>query len=758
MPEKNRKLFFIFSFIFLFIISFSFISANAVFNTIPARSLSTLMEVQFNLNTYCYSNAGISGCADSSYALQFINPDTSQSVFLFPNSYNDNSYFRISLGSNGIVNIQSKLKNLNNFNIIVRGADVPLSSQTSTSFILNINSITAPIQKQSLGPLILSGNETVTYAVSNLFSNYNAISVSYSDNVLAQSIFLKISTGSQCSTGAIKVCLTGSEAGNSYITISGQNISYFGKIGITAYNSAGQTSLSNNGLSLTVNPYTINIITSPPFRNPFSVAPLSMGFNEIRTLNLDDMWSNYTYINATFINPDTANNVTVRLGVINGTIYSDSFNTNSVFTISLTNFLYPTVKMQVTSKETSASFPVFLSACNNGGCDSTFNVEWVFINGTLPTATPISIAPIIMSTNSLKNFDLTHLFSNFDSLKITFEDINSRDTAQGIDSKNSVKLNETLNIMLNGSSYDFGTVHLQGGDFSNSFNSPAFSGSVSTSFHYLIKMLISSGNLTINGDTVLEAPTPVSYENYQVNSNDGEDLNFSATGDAIIYSIALVTDYVIVTLPNDYSILPASATNFNTSSIFIVNVTNSTGYNYINQTSIAFPVYFFRLYENGILSINSGDTPINVYVSPSACNSVGCIGGTSLNNIISNFSILFKIVSDTNPELSQINNSAIAGAVSGFLGLYPPADTLSAREKIFYVIISMLIITVIIFVIGFFIFKSQSALPLVYISGILNAILFIFFIAIGYIATVIWITGILIIAVLIFFKLFGGKG
>lgn len=745
----RAKKFLFFSFLFVFLFSLIFLSTNvsalASFNPIPNRDLSMFMTTGFDLDTYCYSTSFTTGCSASSYNLQFINPDTSQPVFLFPSGFSSNSYFDISLGTNGVIIIHTFNKVLSRMIIDAHASDIPLSSQPiSSGFFLSVNGMTAPQQTQSLSPLILNGNDTAVYSVSNFFTNYNSISVSYSDPVLAQSIYLPLSTGGICSVGAIKVCLNGTNAGQSYITITGRNISYFGKIVIIAYNIAGQTALSNGGLSVTVIPQvSSSALLTPPTRKPFSVAPLSLGFNELKTLNLDLLWSNYTYVNATFINPDTSNNVTVRLGSINGTAYNDNFNSNSVFSLSLISSSFPTTILQVYSNRTSASFPVFLTACNNIGCNSTDifgnqNIEWVYINGTLPTAVPISIAPISMGFNSLKSFDLRKIFSNFDTLKIMFEDINSRDLGV-IPSKNSVKLSKVLNQNLNTSSYDFGVAQFEGGDFS-------------VIYHYLISLAVHTGQLTINGQTVLTSP--VAYADYYVNSVEGQDLNFTSTGDAVIYSIQLTTDQVNATVSSNYNEDISVASNFSTSSFLITNVTNSTGNSFTNQTNIAFPVFFTRLYQSGIFSINSGDTSYHLRVYPSACNSIGCIGGPFLNNRMNNFTINFIINGVTNPELNQINNSAISGTINAFLGLFPSADTLELRQKVFYVIISMLFITVLIFAMGFGIFKSQSAVPLIVISGILNLFLFVLFIAIGYIPAVIWITASVIIVTLIFLKLF----
>lgn len=715
-PIFKRKFIPIFSVLFFFvffILNSHLVSATAQFNIIPSVSLTQYQETIVNLNSYCYSDTYPTGCASSSYWIQFINPDNSQTVTLFPSGSLDTSYFFIQLKSNGLIDIQSKAKTVNYLPITVHASDVPLTSQaTVTSFNININPLIAPVQIQSVGNLVLNGNQTAVYSVSNLFLNYDTVRVTFDDPVLAQSVQIGISQGGQCSTGAITVCVNATSEGNAYLTVSGLNTGYSGLMTVTASNQWGHTSLS---FQVTVIPVQLVAPQNPPSRNPFSIAPIQLQYYDSQIISIDQLWSNYTFVNATFYNPDTASNSTIAFGTIGSITYTNSYLETSQFIIDLESFNSPHANLRVISKNISTNFTIYMTACNPAGCDSTDNAEPVYIAGVLPTANPVSLGQILMGFNQVKNYDMNLLFSNYNKLKITYTDpINSRKT---IISQSGITLSSSM--------YDFGTPAFIGGDFN-------------TVFHYVVTAHLNSGNLSFNGGQQNLTGAGY-YQNLIINSNAGQDFNITATGSATINSISLFIDQLNVTLENQYNKFPSTINSYNVSGTLNVLVVNSTG-NFTVTKNIAVPFFFPKLYEHGILSITSGTTEESLTLYPTACNPAGCVSGTFLNNIVGNFSIPLIITSNPYPELSQVQSPFIQNLLTFFLNLFP--DNVSLIQGILISLLTMLFADVIFFILFAIITKgeSDSYIVPVAISFFADAGLFIFFIFKGYIPTAVWIT------------------
>lgn len=437
-------------FIFAFI---SLTSATAQFQAIPAVNMSFNSYYPLNLNVFCSSTIQGDSCDYSSYRLQFVDPDTSQSVVLFPTGTSSNSVFSINLSSSGLVYIYSHSSSIST-SILVYASDQPLSSQVSTSFNLNINNGIQPIVLQSLANQVLYGTQTINYQLQTIFNYVTTFRVTYTDTNLSQSISLQ-SDYVGCSVGVIQACLTGSS-----LSISSLNQSYNGTITLTGINSYGTVQTS---FILTTIPFQPNY-TSAPYHKPFTLAPIytTGEYKKLYYIDLSQLYGNATYylINVTipynvtpyaqnfnYINVSSAPN-----GVNSYSSWSSVSNSTPPSPIAYSGFYYGQVNeffpwAYLSDQHTIVILDQFdkrinitnttiifnISGCNSVGCTSTDafgNRDRIIFNHVLipPTAKPFSIAPIYLNLHDTKTSDLNDLYSGYDYLRIFWNDSNGNYT------------------------------------------------------------------------------------------------------------------------------------------------------------------------------------------------------------------------------------------------------------------------------------------------------------------------------------------
>jgi len=95
--------------------------------------------------------------------------------------------------------------------------------------------------------------------------------------------------------------------------------------------------------------------------------------------------------------------------------------------------------------------------------------------------------------------------------------------------------------------------------------------------------------------------------------------------------------------------------------------------------------------------------------------------------------------------------------MSWVIGLFPDSEDLSTAQRIGFVLISMLLITVVLLLIAH---TQTGGIPstMLYITGFLNFILMVFFISIGYISIGVVVVLSLILIALTWFKFSNGNG
>lgn len=120
---------------FLFIFLIGFVSAIASISGVPNINLQLLDYEEFNVNTYATGNDNISNI------ITFNNPVNGQSVVLYGDigGQHSNIYFTISLGTTGLVQIQSNNLQLVSIPILVSVGN-NRQTQDADSFILSIQS------------------------------------------------------------------------------------------------------------------------------------------------------------------------------------------------------------------------------------------------------------------------------------------------------------------------------------------------------------------------------------------------------------------------------------------------------------------------------------------------------------------------------------------------------------------------------------------------------------------------------------------
>lgn len=112
---------------------------------------------------------------------------------------------------------------------------------------------------------------------------------------------------------------------------------------------------------------------------------------------------------------------------------------------------------------------------------------------------------------------------------------------------------------------------------------------------------------------------------------------------------------------------------------------------------------------------------------------------------------------DTNYHTPDNNGASFIGGISDDFGeLFPHESMLSSRAKYAYVFISLLFITLLIYFLAWKVAGISNIIH--YVVGLVNFVLFCFFISIGYIPVMLLIMFFLVIIALVFFRLKGGGG
>lgn len=800
----------IFTFIFLNCIN---VSATAFFNPVPPVSLSIYQETVVNLNQFCYSDIAFTQCAPSSYSVQFTDPDTGSTVTLYSfSSTSSNSYFTASLGSNGNLNLMSKGKSLDRIGIVVRGSDVPLTSGVNTvGFYFSISNYNPPIQDNPLQPISLAGNYTYFLDLTKIFSNFNSISIAYSDPISAQSQYFRVGFGqSQCSqVGAIQACLNGTIGGQMYLYINSQNLASNISMYLTAFNQFGQTP-ANSPLYITTQPQ-VQSYTSPPNLTGAQFPNIIIGYDNIGYVSLYDFIQNYTFINATItMNTQPGGNhkdIYLQIGQINNTLYTNSVYQDENISFSLitdafqqvgqtifaavVNSFFPgsfTVNpgyaLLINSKETYTEAIITFRACNNAGCVGNFS-NFIFLG---IQQNPPAIDKTFAQANSFKIIK-NNIVYNYDLLKYLAQSYTSSQQSQwyitsttvtGINPdspydpsriRNSTLTNLSVThedpINTNTNYRVLNSTNISSSLFD--LGSVIFPNEYSTSlYHYVASFTINSGNITINGGPYNNFNlTPGTYNNYNVLSNSGSDLNFTSNGNAIINSIDIYFDQVNETLSSIFIPLTQGVGNgsYVSEGTFSFTLTNSTlSRNFIGSPS-DFPYYSLRLYPSGMLQLTSGSSEKNVTLAFSFCNLGGCTSTVSANPQAVPGGINYTavpILSEVHISTSSYNNlgsssQTVNNVVGSFLGIFPQAEQLTDKQKTIYVILTMFILNFLLFIIMFLVSGEVQPGPILTILGVVDFLLFLLFLYLRYIPTVVILVAAFVAIGYILIKLVFGR-
>lgn len=638
MKKKYIPLFFIFVILFLSLVS-------ASFNSIGTQYMIHNDFKSINLGYYC------STCDYTSYGIQFTNPDTGQSVYLFPGTSSNNSYFSIYLSNYGGISITSKSKDLNTI-ITVYGADDPYSSQYTKYFTLDIATTQAPVQIFSFNSLQLSGNESYTYDMNNIFLDYNNIQVSFNDGGSTHLL------QSSCYYGNISVCLTGNY--NRFLTITGTNQSYSGSFQIIASNLYGTTYSPSFPVVVGIS----TTFTATPYSKPFTpgidfLKPEiehsvynGMWSNESgttwNTYSISDFYGNYSNMGIEYtiynFSPSPGgpySNMTFRLIgngsiVYNGTFVNGTARPARWTTTSKTAYATivendtlifswswisdnNNVSISIGATDTNYYKDFRLLACNLVGCndvDDFGNPKVLLINFTrqLPQALPISIAPMYIDLNSQKSYDMNQFFTDWDNITASW------------------------------------------------------------------------------------------------NNSDGT--SFSVT-------------------------TPASGTN---------SVTDPS------NASFGLTYKVSMLY-NGIINVQSYNTATNFTVHLLACNSAGCVNGTTLTEHKFDVRIFNQSGGQLNTDI--IKNTFWNNIYNSFISLFPDSSYLNSQQKAGFVIMVFFVITALVFTVG--LMGGAEVMPLLVISGGLDTVTAFFLIAKGYIPVTILAVLAGVVGIIMLIKYLGGR-
>lgn len=455
---RNQKFFLIFSLFFIFL----FLNLNSV----SAAALWTykLNDINMVFNSHITGNIK-SFCTDCTYFwITFRNPDNLVQTYFLKSSDNkklSNSYFDFKLSSNGQVDFWTKNKAMNkntDTQFSVYASNNGNTPQVYQYFYLRIRGNNADGSsgiKPSLSVKLeesiqIEGNNTWSSNIINSFvqappqtpTNYF---LHITEHPTIKDFILNTITNKECWTGtSVTICMD--KGGNYEIKGNNKTSSSTLYIQIRATNEWGEA-ISAPVYIHSVPTVTLNYTTTVPFRSFDTLIPLEIDFNETKGVILDNIWSNFLYINAT-ITADNGTNITLTG---NPNVPLQSILQKSNFTAFVTyNGLF------IKSNYTPTTFNVWLSACNLAGCDTTANIQNVIIQGSVPEQTygdvdtPITI---VLEYNQFKALDFNNHFNNLTEIRINWsDDITvynySLSTPNGTDLNKSSQIQATIPVQL----------------------------------------------------------------------------------------------------------------------------------------------------------------------------------------------------------------------------------------------------------------------------------------------------------------------
>lgn len=504
-----------------------------------------------------------------------------------------------------------------------------------------------------------------------------------------------------------------------------------------------------------------------------SFGPTIIYGNDSRTYDLNNFFNNYNKIQVIFNEPLLAQPVVLT------SQFNQNQTSNGLINVRLTGtsddfYLTITGKNNTYSSAQIGGNSFTIIAYNNNGNSNgnpfsvtTFPSSQGFSN--LPIRNPISISSLLVNQNvttigttvlSPGSKDLGVIYGNYDVLG-AFVTLYNDTTLNGWDI--------TLRFYNNGSVF-----------FNRSDGPSGFFGNID------IPLTFQKTNTSLNlFDLGFVSPGSTTFvTNFYGNKfNVGDYFNLTIFPEACnnmgcinVDSFGNKDQYLVQTIPG---VLPQSLPftfdgqmGFNTNKFFDLNKLFS-GYNNltifwtegatnyslvmppsgINTTifvSGGNPIYQVNLFSTGILEVLSTNVAHSFSITFLACNSVGCIPGGFLTQPQT---ILVNIQQNFN-QVSGVTNGFWNSAFNVILGLFPDALTLSSFQKIAYIIITMVLFTALIL---FFSYKAHSSvLSSIYVSGVIDFLIFIYFIFKGYVSAVI-ILVLLAIAALVFYLNRKGK-
>lgn len=423
-------------FLFLFLFSFVFlslVSAAASIGNIPDMHLTYDDYGSVDVSDYA------TGYDDDSTVVSFINPDTGTLVYLWGDTggENQNSYFNIALSVGGLIQVESKSKDLNGRAITVSVGN-SFTTEDNDVFLIFVEQ-QPPTQIASILPISLSSSGSATRTMSNYFNNYDTINVTYTDPV-AGVISLERSKGQSLvsnTSGKVNVTLSTSSS-NIFLSVTSKGQAYSGTWTITASNNEGEVS-TTIGVSTTAAAGTaIQQIASIP--NFYMVYPsrdlyldgssVSFGYflsmqNYFSTPGTSVVNANISFYNASgfYLGSLLGNNSVDGQASYGYLVSAGNWRWHQGFESDTDwyNFIY-----SYSSLPSGLSLPYVLTIKYNltnsvNSVQASFNVTLYPSTGYVPDV-PVqiaTIAPVTMAPNSVHFFNPLDFFTDFENITIS---------------------------------------------------------------------------------------------------------------------------------------------------------------------------------------------------------------------------------------------------------------------------------------------------------------------------------------------------
>lgn len=372
--------------------------------------------------------------------LTFQNPDTGSAVTLFGGHSHHNSFFDVTLSTGGLISIGGNSPTSALPMSVTIGNN--FTSEASNTFYFRVVNTYSPSVVSTFSNLTLgSYGGSFSFDAGSYFDNFNRISISYSDTVLSQTVFMDRYLGQpvRSSNGSVYV-LMGATSTTVFATITSNGYDYQQTFNVTAYNSYGQVSqMFRVNTSSFTSPQTeiyhgatwfenvlssvdydafgivplVNVSLSKIYQDSRSHAPVYCVFADPHVLV--GCASVVSHV-ATFSSPL---NLTAGQGyhvtfhnLINGTVNSSSVNFSVMSAVSPS---YSANTLVLYSYQTmfDGSQYTYFDAIGLSLSNSTF-----VSSGNAPTQI-FSLAPISMGANQNTTVFFDNLFSNYDTITVT---------------------------------------------------------------------------------------------------------------------------------------------------------------------------------------------------------------------------------------------------------------------------------------------------------------------------------------------------